>query len=276
MATMSGAALPPATPGYRPIPEEPRAPELFGGLVVSNPAPTRRGYWVPASLIGHAIAIAAMILVPLFWPGDSPEHPDYIRALLYNPPPPPPPPLPKGSATVETQTARPVTPDPKPDPDRMVSHIPTPKVEELKPEARDPESQQKGVETGSDMGVNEGQETGVEGGQIGGVENGVLGGVVGGTGDIPVTDYDQAPRLIRQTRPEYPQEAFVKKIAGKVEVEILIDTSGRVARARVVSSVPTLNQAAIACVQQWLFAPAMKAGRPVSSIARAVVDFTIF
>ena len=33
-------------------------------------------------------------------------------------------------------------------------------------------------------------------------------------GDGPVLDYDQAPRAIKITRPQYPQEAFVKKIEG--------------------------------------------------------------
>jgi protein TonB len=63
-------------------------------------------------------------------------------------------------------------------------------------------------------------EGGVDGGVVGGVPGGVLGGVVGGTGDVPVPemDYDRPPRLIRQTKPKYPQEAFVKKVEGVVLV----------------------------------------------------------
>ena len=106
-------------------------------------------------------------------------------------------------------------------------------------------------------------EEGVEGGVVGGVPGGVLGGVIGGTGDGPVMDYDQPPRPIKITRPQYPQEAFVKKIEGTVVVEILIDSHGRVVRARVIQSVPLLDAAALQTVYQWVFAPAVKHGRPV-------------
>src|SRR5262249_31347565 len=137
-------------------------------------------------------------------------------------------------------------------------------------------TEQFGSEHGSDLGVAEGMEEGVEGGVVGGVPGGVLGGCVGCTGDGPVTDYDQAPRPIKITRPQYPQDAFIKKIEGKVVLEILIDSTGHVVKARVVQSVPMLDQAAVQTVYQWVFSPAMKKGRPVATIALAPVDFRIF
>ena len=181
-----------------------------------------------------------MVLVPILWPTQSPDHPDYIRALIYNPPPPPPPPLPKGSAMMEKQEpAKPVTPDPEPDTPKFTADIP--KEDPLKHEARDKETEQAGSPNGSDIGVPEGMEEGVEGGVVGGVPGGVLGGVIGGTGDGVVMDYDQGPRPIKITQPKYPPEAFVKKIEGTVEVEILIDSTGRVSKARVVRSIPALD-----------------------------------
>ena len=284
MPLMSGAVPSPASPPQ--LPEETAAPasrsalrdpadDLFQELVVSNPRPARSRKWVQGSFIGHTIAIAALILVPILWPGEPPAHVDYIKALIYNPPPPPPPPLPKGSAMLEkAEPAKPVTPDPKPQkPDFTVD---VPKEAPLKPEARDPESEQHGSPTGSDVGMAEGMEVGVEGGVVGGVPGGVIGGVIGGTGDGPVLDYDQPPRPIKITKPQYPQEAFVKKIEGIVEVEILIDASGNVARARVVQSIPALDQAALQTVYQWRFSPAIKNGRPVATVARAPVTFRIF
>jgi TonB family protein len=115
-----------------------------------------------------------------------------------------------------------------------------------------------------------------EGVVVGGVPGGVLGGVLGGTGTGPVMDYDTAPRPIKITRPQYPQEAFVKKIEGTVVVEILIDTQGRVVRARVIQSVPLLDAAALQTVYQWVFQPAVKHGRPVPTIAHAPVAFRIY
>ena len=147
-------------------------------------------------------------------------------------------------------------------------------VAELKPEETISAEDQWGSENGSDFGVPEGMEEGVEGGMVGGIPGGVLGGVLGGTGTGPVMDYDSAPRPIKITRPQYPQEAFVKKIEGTVDVEIVIAPSGHVASAKVVRSVPLLDEAALAAVRQWLFSPAYKRGRPVPSLAEAPVKFT--
>ena len=68
----------------------------------------------------------------------------------------------------------------------------------------------------------------------------------------------------------------MKKIEGTVEVEILIDSTGRVAKARVVRSIPALDAAALQTVMQWVFSPAIKNGRPVATVASAPVTFRIF
>jgi protein TonB len=137
---------------------------------------------------------------------------------------------------------------------------------------------QGGSPTGSIYGVPEGMEGGVEGGEIGGVPGGVIGGVIGGTGTgpVPVRDFDRGPRPLRVTKPAYPQEAFVKKVEGTVVIEIVIDASGQVARARVVQSIPLLDRAALDCVREWLFQPALKHGRPVATVAMAPVSFRIY
>lgn len=272
MASMSGAVLPRVTarPGTA-------TDDLFTALVVSDPHKPRRGVSWPVSVAGHVIVAALIVLIPIFWQDAPPEHTDYIRALLYNPPPPPPPPLPKGSAVVEKQEApKPVTPEMQPSKPEFTAPVEKPAEEPVKPEAGTPDIEQNGSPNGSDMGVPEGMEVGVEGGVVGGVPGGVIGGVIGGTGDIPVTDYDQPPRPIKQTRPVYPQDAFIKKIEGVVEVEILIDATGRVRPLRVQRSVPLLDQAAIDSVRQWVFAPAMKNGRPVATVAVAPVTFRIY
>lgn len=144
------------------------------------------------------------------------------------------------------------------------------------PEAPARESEVRGSPTGSEFGVPEGMEGGVEGGVVGEVPGGVLGGVIGGTGQGPVLDYDQPPRLLRQTKPRYPQDAFVKKVEGTVLVEFVIDATGRVASVRILRSMPLLDAAAMEAVRQWVFSPAVKHGRPVATVARAPVAFRIF
>jgi protein TonB len=280
MASISGAAQH-AAPGPRlPVGGRVRLSDadepLFTGLVVSNPPPRRGGLGWGFSAITHVVVLAALVLVPILLPGPVAEAPDYVRALIYNPPPPPPPPLPKGTALVERkERPKPVAPDDQVKPRTMVAEV---QVHDgpLVPEDRDRESEQFGSPTGSDFGVPEGSEFGVEGGVVGGVPGGVLGGVIGGTGDGPVMDYDQPPKLLKRVNPIYPQEAFVKKIEGTVLLEILIDSTGRVSRVRVVNSIPALDQAAIETVKQWVFAPAIKRGRPVATVATAPLSFRIF
>jgi protein TonB len=87
---------------------------------------------------------------------------------------------------------------------------------------------------------------------------------------------DRAARLLRMVPPDYPPEAFTKKIEGVVSVEILVDADGTVARTQVTHSVPLLDEAAVAAVRQWVFSPAIKDGRPVATLATAPVSFKIY
>jgi TonB family protein len=88
-------------------------------------------------------------------------------------------------------------------------------------------------------------------------------------------DWDQPPRLLRGTRPDYPPRAFQNRIQGTVMLEISIDEMGAVSEARVVESIPALDQAAIDCVQQWRFSPARRGGVAVPTLARAPITFSI-
>lgn len=281
MPSMTGGAAPHAAPGPRlPIGGrmyDPPDERLFEQLVVSKPHARRSGLGWGFSVITHVAVLAALVIVPILLPGPVAEAPDYVRALIYNPPPPPPPPLPKGTSLIERkERPRPVAPDEQAKPRTMVAEVHVPSDTLLVPEDRDRESEQFGSPTGSDFGVPEGSELGVEGGVVGGVPGGVLGGVVGGTGDGPVMDYDQGPKLLKMVRPVYPQDAFVKKIEGTVLLEILIDSTGRVTRVRIINSIPALDQAAIETVKQWVFSPAIKRGHPVPTTANAPVTFRIY
>src|SRR3954469_25100289 len=191
--TMSAVPMSPEPPPDSRVARHDPADDLFKELVVSDPGRVRKtGVSWDASVIGHTVGILMLVLIAIFWPQAAPVHPDYIRALIYNPPPPPPPPLPKGSAMIEkAEPAKPVTPDPEPETPKFTAEIP--KEEPLKHEARDKETEQAGSPNGSDIGVPEGMDIGVEGGVVGGVPGGVLGGLIGGTGDGVVMDDDQGP-----------------------------------------------------------------------------------
>jgi protein TonB len=243
---------------------------------------TRTLVGLVVSAISHALIAAAAVLAFALWPTPSPLQPDHVRALVFEvrlvrppPPPPPPPPLARGRRPQSPERRSPI----------VVTPTPTPTTATLVAPSIDPPTEAKpageeGNPLGSDDGVAEGMEGGtaggVPGGVVGGVPGGVLGGVLGGVGDGPILDYDRPPRILRMVNPEYPQEAFVKKVEGTVVIEIVIDANGRVVGTRMLRSIPLLDAAAIACVRQWVFLPAIKGGRPVVTIARAPVSFVIY
>ena len=68
----------------------------------------------------------------------------------------------------------------------------------------------------------------------------------------------------------------MKKVEGTVVIEIVIDERGRVVRTRIVRFVALLDAAAVAAVRRWVFAPALKHGRPVATLAMAPVASRIF
>jgi protein TonB len=281
MTVMRGAAHQ-TGPAKPPAHDDPAGDLFRTSLVVSerHPRTRRQRTGDRISLAAHVLIVVLVIFVPIFMPEELPDQGDR-RVVFFDPPPPPPPPLPRGSP-LQQQQAKPETPKPvtetKPKPE-FTAPIETPQPQEtaqIQPDAGVRPEDQFGSATGSDFGDPLGMEEGVEGGVVGGVPGGVLGGVLGGTGTGPVLDYDTAPRPIKITRPQYPQEAFVKKIEGTVVVEILIDSQGRVVRARVIQSVPLLDAAALQTVYQWVFQPAVKHGRPVPTIAHAPVAFRIY
>jgi TonB family protein len=249
---------------------------LLADLPVTRPLRSRRWTGLSLSVAVHlgiaAVAVGLIIAAPL----ELPETRNIARVLLFNPAPPPPPPLPKGlDATFRAERPRPLTTSPAEQleqPNALTAPIVVP-VRLPRPDPGVLESQQAGSPNGGDLGVPEGSELGVEGGQVGGVPGGLLKGIEGGSGTDPVPDYERGPEIIRRTTPAYPDEAFVQKISGTVLLEIVIDARGYVAQHRILHSIPQLDSAAIACVHQWRFTPALKHGRPVASMVHATVAF---
>lgn len=66
----------------------------------------------------------------------------------------------------------------------------------------------------------------------------------------------QMPEKVRDVRPVFPPVAIASGIQGTVVVEAAVDRQGRVVDARIVESVPLLDQSALDAVRQWRFDPA--------------------
>ncbi len=82
------------------------------------------------------------------------------------------------------------------------------------------------------------------------------------------------PAKIKDVAPVLPQVARQAGVIGIVIVEITIDPQGRVSNARILRSVPLLDQAALDAVRQWEFAPTYVGGQPRSVIMTVPVPFT--
>ena len=83
------------------------------------------------------------------------------------------------------------------------------------------------------------------------------------------------PTKVRDVKPDYPAEAQAAKIQGVVIVEAVIDANGDVADARVLRSIPMLDDAALAAVRQWRFVPTLLNGEPRAVIMTVTVNFLL-
>jgi TonB family protein len=85
----------------------------------------------------------------------------------------------------------------------------------------------------------------------------------------------KAPAKIRDVRPAYPPIARSANVTGVVILEVRIGPDGHVEDARVLRSIPLLDQAAIEAVNQWEFTPTLMNGQAVPIIMTVTVNFTL-
>jgi protein TonB len=83
------------------------------------------------------------------------------------------------------------------------------------------------------------------------------------------------PTQITRVQPVYPAVAQSARVSGVVILEALIGADGRVSDARVLRSIPLLDQAALDAVRQWVYAPTLLNGVPVPIVMTVTVTFTL-
>jgi len=83
------------------------------------------------------------------------------------------------------------------------------------------------------------------------------------------------PQRVSYVRPEYPPVALAARVTGSVFIEAIIGTDGLVRDARVIRSVPLLNEAALRAVRQWRYSPTLLNGIPVEVIMTVTVTFSM-
>ena len=81
------------------------------------------------------------------------------------------------------------------------------------------------------------------------------------------------PRKIKDVTPVYPELARSARVSGAVAIEATIGADGKVIDAKVVRSVPLLDQAALDAVKQWEYLPTLLNGVPVPVLITVTVNF---
>ena len=92
---------------------------------------------------------------------------------------------------------------------------------------------------------------------------------------IPDTPGAQPPTVTRSIKPDHPLAAMQARVSGTVVLEALVDERGNVPDARVIRSIPLLDQAALDAVKQWQFKPATLKGEAVPAIVQIELEFTL-
>jgi len=128
---------------------------------------------------------------------------------------------------------------------------------------------------GSGGGVGTGTGTGIGSGRGPGLGPGAGGGIGGGVyrpGGAVTT-----PRLLKEVRPSYTNDALQRKIQGSVVLEVIVTRDGRPSHIQVVRSLDAggLDDEAVAAAAQWRFAPGCLNGTPVDVLVTIMLDFWI-
>jgi periplasmic protein TonB len=224
------------------------------------------GAWAfPASLVFHVGIASLLVVLPLLRTGLPPALDRMVDAFLTAPAPPSPPAPPAarrpGSRVSRIRPAQAAAFDAG----RFIAPVTIPDAITDEPAAGD----------GPD---------GMDGGIDGGVPGGVWAGVVGPILNVLAGDVEKpvraagdvrAPALVRRIAPDYPEIARQARVEGIVLIEAETDIYGRVRNARILRSLPLLDQAALDAVRQWVYEPLVVNGRPRGVLFTVTVTFKL-
>ena len=127
---------------------------------------------------------------------------------------------------------------------------------------------------GANGGVGSGQGTGNGEGRGPGIGDGEGGGT--GGGPYRPGSGVEPPRLLREVKATYTEEARRRGITGDVLMEVVVRRDGSVGETHVLQGLGYgLEDRAISAVRQWRFAPAMRKGVPVDVLVEVAVEFTL-
>ncbi len=103
-------------------------------------------------------------------------------------------------------------------------------------------------------------------------------GLGGGTGGGPYRPGSgiSPPRLFREVKAGYTDDARRRNLTGDVLLEIVVRRDGSVGEVRVIKGLGAgLEQRAVEAVRQWQFDPARRKGVPVDVLVEVAVEFSL-
>jgi periplasmic protein TonB len=123
-----------------------------------------------------------------------------------------------------------------------------------------------GAGTGKGTGLGEGDGSGVGPGSGGGTGGGPY---RPGSGIEP-------PRLVKEVKADYTEDARQRNVSGEVVLEIVVRRDGSVGDVRILQGLGSgLNDRAVQAVRQWRFTPAHRLGAAVDVIVEVAVEFRL-
>ena len=100
----------------------------------------------------------------------------------------------------------------------------------------------------------------------------------GGTGGGPYRPGSgiEAPRLLREVKADYTEDARQRGASGDVVLEIVVRRDGSVGDVKVLQGLAGgLNERAVQAVRQWRFTPARRQGAAVDVVVEVAVEFKL-
>jgi TonB family protein len=96
-----------------------------------------------------------------------------------------------------------------------------------------------------------------------------------GPSPVRVGGVIKMPRKVVDVPPIYPPIAQAAGVSGTVILEATVAKDGSVKDARVLRSIPLLDQSAVNAVAQWKYTPTLVQGQPVELILTVIVPFKL-
>ena len=212
-----------------------------------------RKYTLVFSIVAHAVAVSAMIIVPALATEELPEPlrtTEWILVVPEIPAPPPP-----------VRSPRPQVPP---------STMPVPLTP---PEGIQPEPIVEPLDPGFDLSTAPG----------GSISDVVSSGELFSPLPPPphpkepvhVGGRIQAPTKLLHVNPIYPPIPLAARKEGLVILEALIAEDGTVRDVKVLRPAPLFEDSAVTAVRQWRFSPTLLNGEPVPLVMTVTVAFTL-